>query len=216
VSIPAPLALGALVTRLYRESRVLVDLMPSGGDEVRLVNEMRLVVRNKSKTREFWGKARILAVRNPAQAFTLEPFSLAWVNAPTERALIQTGDSRTLRIADVRWESHTSLSLNLHEFSIKTTDDPVLSIGWSTIATPPPAKPDAPNTNYRDVGMRFALWAAAEIDLEVSVWSEHVKRPHVESFTVRPRGIKGPLEMIPIGQEERPHWFKKAASRAAQ
>lgn len=167
------LALIVYLPIAWHERRVEVDLTPSSGTGP----DIRLQVRNRTKTRDHWARARILETRNGAEPRS-GVYAVPWLNAPAQRVSIQHDDSEPLLVA---------------QWSANHNGDPAGLISVMEIGPAPLA--GSSHANFDQQRWFHGDKLLPEIDLEISVYADGVRRPRVQVFTLAPEKMFGPLKM---------------------
>lgn len=158
-----------LVERFRRPVRV--TLKPHTGEHC----EAMLTIINNAAKDQFYAVGQITCARTPnREVTTTKPFRIPWEGYNTGEREIDRHASKNLLVASLSEDRRRDL-VELTIWGGRTGTSELLRERWNA----PEEKENLP-----------------EFEIEVSVFGTGGRRPHVETFTLRPTRYSGPLELV--------------------
>lgn len=153
-------------------SNVRVLLAPTSGPRP----EMELRVTNKGSGREFYAQCDLLSLRNSPNPLARVSYSFKWESTDNKRLFLEKGESANLLIARTVQDHKNAFAemelVGLYGKELKRYE----WAGW--------------NVHSKE--------AVPEYDLKVSIFSDGTKKPLEHVYTLKPKTVYGPLEMVEL------------------
>ena len=170
VGVVSLLAYFVVESLTYLKPKLRIELVPSNGPRP----DVLLTVKNKGGSRNFYAQCTLLALRNSPNAMRSGTFNLKWEHTLDKCVPIGTGASSNLLIAT---------------FDVDHKNGLITMEIWGL----------SENAKKQYEWSRWNLDShekVPEYDLEISVFSDGVKRPFLERFTLTAESWHGSPKMV--------------------